>query len=239
VAAEIKRDEAGRLIKKLQECRIQLQKDNVYSCIIGFRDVLEKVGTFRMLPADEKQLNRDINVFQSDLASSRAFRHLYGPVTFKDDDVATALDFMGQLIQIKEEEIAAVMESQQQVATGGQDDLQGRINEIMMLVEKGEFATAKEQAVKDEEAADALMEMYNTSGIQYRKEKDFDKSVTIFKKALFVRPEDEGLYYNMSRAFIEAGDWKSAKNTMEEALEKGPEFKEGVDLLAFIEKNIH
>jgi tetratricopeptide (TPR) repeat protein len=238
VAAEIKRDEAGRLIKKLQECRLHLQKDNVYSCIIGFRDVLEKFGKIRMLPADEKQLNRDINVFQADLAASRAFRHLYGPVTFKDDDVATALDFMEQLIQIKEEEIAAVMASQQQGTVEGQDDLQGRINEIIMLVEKGEFATAKEQAEKDEEAADALMEMYNTSGIECRKEKDFDKAITIFKKALFVRPEDEGLYYNMSRAYIEAGDWKSAKNTMVEALEKCPEFKEGIDLLAFINENI-
>lgn len=240
MAAEIKRDEAGKLLKRLQDCRLQLQKDNVYSCIVGFREVLEKIGKIRMLPADEKQLHRDINTFQSDLASSRAFRHLYGPVTFKDDDFETALDFMKQLIQIKEEEIAEVMQIQEQkMAAKGKNDLQERINEIMMLVEKGEFSTAREQSEKDEEAADALIELYNTSGIQYRKEKDFDKSVTTFKKALFIRPEDEGLYYNMSRAYIEAGDWKSARNTMEEALTNCPDFQEGVALMAFIDKNNH
>jgi tetratricopeptide (TPR) repeat protein len=82
-----------------------------------------------------------------------------------------------------------------------------------------------------------LMESYNTSGIQSRKEKDFDKAIMTFKKALFVRPEDEGLYYNMSRSYIEAGDWKSAKNAMEEALKTSPDFQEGIQLLSFINEN--
>ncbi len=112
MAAEINREEAGRITRKLHECRIHLQKDNVYSCLMGFREALEKMHTTRMLPADEKKLNQDINAFQAELAASRAFRQLYGPVTFKDDDIDTALDFMKQLIQIKEEEIAAAMESQ-------------------------------------------------------------------------------------------------------------------------------
>ena len=154
-----------------------------------------------MLPADEKQLHKDINKFQDDLSSSPAFRNIYGPVTFKDDDFETSLDFMKQLIQIKEEEIIAAMEDQKskETSSGDQDDLQKRVQEIMMLVEKGDFSTAREMAEKDEEAADALMESYNASGIQNRKEKDFDKAIMTFKKALFVRPEDEGLYYNMAR----------------------------------------
>lgn len=233
---EIKRDEAGRISKKLQECRIHLRNNNVYSCLTGFRDVLEKTQSTGMLPADEKQLHKDINTFQDDLASSRAFRHLYGPVTFKDGDIGTALDFMKQLIQIKEEEIAEAMENQLAEEPSGkdQDDLQQRIQVIMKLVEQGDFSTAREMAEKDEEAADALIERYNTSGIEYRKEKDFDKAVTTFKKSLFIRPEDEGLYYNLARVHIETGNWVSAKDVIEEALKANPDFQEGKRLLSFI-----
>ena len=240
MAGEINRDDAGRITKKLLECRIHLKKDNVYSCLAGFRDILEKMCTTKMLPADKKQLHKDINAFQAELASSRAFRHLYGPVTFKDDDIDTALDFMKQLIQVKEEEIVAVMESQKSEAALGEkpDDLQQRIQEIMLHVEKGDFDIARSLAEKDEEAADALIEIYNTSGIQSRMARDFDKAVTTFKKALFVRPADEGLYYNMARSYIEAGDWKSADITMVDGLKNNPDFQEGLRLQTFIRKNL-
>ena len=237
VQGDIKREEAGQLTKKLQECRIHLRKDNVYSCLTGFREVLEKIGTTRMLPSDEKQMQKDINEFQNDLASSRAFRHLYGPVTFKDDDIETALDFMKQLIQIKEEEIIEAMESQK-CEGEDQNDIHQRIHNIMILVEQGDFSTARDMSEQDEEASDALIEMYNTSGIQHRKEKDFEKATMNFKKALFIRPHDEGLYYNMARAYIEADDWKSAKNTMEEALKTNPDFQEGIQLLVFIDNKM-
>jgi len=240
MAGEINRDDVGRITKKLLECRIHLKKDNVYSCLAGFRDILEKMCTTKMLPADKKQLHKDINAFQAELASSRAFRHLYGPVTFKDDDIDTALDFMKQLIQVKEEEIVAVMESQKSEAALGEkpDDLQQRIQEIMLHVEKGDFDIARSLAEKDEEAADALIEIYNTSGIQSRMARDFDKAVTTFKKALFVRPADEGLYYNMARSYIEAGDWKSADITMVDGLKNNPDFQEGLRLQTFIRKNL-
>jgi tetratricopeptide (TPR) repeat protein len=241
MAGEINREEAGRINKKLHECRIHLKKDNIYSCLTGFRDVLEKMNTTRMLPVDEKQLHQDINAFQAELASSRAFRHLYGPVTFMDDDIDTALDFMKQLIQIKEEEIVAAMESQKNEAALGEksDNLQQRIQQIMLHVEKGDFDTARSFAEKDEEAADSLIEIYNTSGIQFRMAKDFDKAVATFKKALFVRPADEALHYNMARSYIEAGDWKSAGHTIDEGLKNNPDFQEGIQLQSFIRKNIN
>jgi len=236
----IKREDAGRINKRLHECRSHLQKNNIYSCLTGLKEVLEKLRTTRMLPADEKQLHKDINQFQDDLSSSPAFRHLYGPVTFKDDDFETSLDFMKQLIQIKEEEIITAMEIQNKKESSSSDpnNLQKRVQEIMTFVEKGDFSTAKEMAEQDEEAADALMENYNASGIQYRKEKDFEKAIMTFKKALFVRPEDEGLFYNMARSYIEAGDWKSAKNAIEETLKTNPDFQEGIKLLAYISENL-
>jgi len=240
MTGDIKREEAGLITKRLYDCRIQLQKENVYSCLLAFRDVLEKMGKTRMLPADKKLLQKDINVFQEDLASSRAFRNLYGPVTFTDDDLETALDFMKQLIQIKEEEIVTAMEipKDEGADVKGQDDMRQRIDRIMVFVERGEVAAARKMAQQDEEAADALVEMYNAAGIQYRIEEDFEKSVMTFKKAILVRPDDEGLYYNMARAHIAAGAWKSAKNTMEEGMKMHPDFQEGIKLTDLINKNI-
>jgi tetratricopeptide (TPR) repeat protein len=236
----IKRDEAGSILKKLKDCRIILQKENIYSCLLAFRDVLEKMGKTRMLPADEKQLYKEINVFQADLAASRSFRDLYGPVTFKDDDIETALDFMKQLIQIKEEEILALVERpNEEVTVGdGADAMQQRIDKIMIHVEREETSAARIMADQDEEAADALIEMYNAAGIECRREHDFERAVKTFKKALFIRPEDEGLYYNLARAYSEAEDWKSARNTILEALRIDPDFQEGIRFLSYIDKKM-
>jgi tetratricopeptide (TPR) repeat protein len=240
VQGGVKREEAGLITKKLQDCRMELRKENVYACLLAFRSVLEKMVTTRMLPADKKMLQKDINTFQEEFAASRAFRSLYGPVTFKDDDLETALDFMKQLIQIKEEEIVAAMESPKNGGENAieQDSMQQRIDRIMVFAERGDVDSARKMAQKDEEAADALIEMYNTMGIQFRVEEDFEKSVTTFKKAILVHPDDEGLYYNMARAHIESGDWKSAKSAMEEALKINHEFQEGERLLAHINKNM-
>jgi tetratricopeptide (TPR) repeat protein len=234
----IKRDDAGKILNKLRDCRIHLQKENVYSCLLTFRDVLEKMGTTRMLPADDKQLHQEINKLQTDLAASRAFRNLYGPVTFKDDDIETALDFMKQLIQIKEEEILAAMDKPKVEGTGGAgpDSIQQRMDKIMVFLERDDLSTAKSMAEQDEEAADAVIEMYNAAGVEGRENHDFEKAVKTFKKALFLRPDDEGLYYNLARVHIDMGDGASARIAMQEALKANPDFQEGIQLLAFISK---
>ena len=46
------------------------------------------------------------------------------------------------------------------------------------------------------------------------------------------------LYYNIARSYIEAGDLKSAKNAIEQALKTNPDFGEGVQLIAFIDENL-
>ena len=74
-------------------------------------------------------------------------------------------------------------------------------------------------------------------GLPLRKEKDFEKAVTAFRKALSIRSDDEGLYYNLSRSYIESGDWKSAKSAMEEGIKINPDFDEGIRLMAFIQRN--
>jgi tetratricopeptide (TPR) repeat protein len=235
----IKREEAGHILKKMKECRTQLQKANIYSCLLSFRGALEKTLTTRMIPADEKQVHREINVFQADLASSRSFLSLYGPVTFKDDDIETALDFMKQLIEIREEEIVAAMGSSRAEGSATKPDtLQHRMDRIMVFVERGDADAARAMAEKDEEATDALIEHYNESGIECRKEQDFEKAARNFRKGLFLRPDDEYLHYNLARVHMDAGDWAAAKTAAQEALRANPDFQEGYQIRTFIDKNL-
>src|SRR3990172_4496017 len=100
----IKREDAAYISRDLHECQRHLQKGNIFSCLVCFQHLLKKMLMTQMLPTDEKDLNKEINSFQQDLAASKIFRDVYGPVTFRDNDIPTALDFMGQLVEIKEEE---------------------------------------------------------------------------------------------------------------------------------------
>lgn len=234
--SSIRREEAGLILKKVKDCRVQLQHENIYSCLMTFRDALEKALATKMLTADEKQVHKEINTFQADLAASKAFRNLYGPVTFSDDDIATALDFMKQLIQIREEELVAEMEKAQAEGGAAQDTLQQRMDRIMVFVERGEGDTARAMADRDEEAADMLIEIYNAAGIERRKEQDFEKAKQSLKKALMLRPRDEGLYYNLARVHIDAGDWASAKVAVQQSLTINPGFQEGRRLQSYLNK---
>ena len=55
----------------------------------------------------QKQLNNDINIFQQELAAAKPFKEMYGPVTFRDNDAKTALDFLKQILHVEEEEISS------------------------------------------------------------------------------------------------------------------------------------
>ena len=110
MAEPLKREDAAVIQKKLDEAKRHLKRQNVYSCLHCFKEVLEKTMHTKMLPADQKQLNNDINVFQQDLAASKAFKEMYGPVTFRDNDAKTALDFLKQILQVEEEEISSQLE---------------------------------------------------------------------------------------------------------------------------------
>ena len=99
-----------------------------------------------MLPADEKELNKIINEFQEQLANSRTFRDVYGPVTFRDNDIETALDFMNQLIMIKEEEIhqsLEISETEEETLAKQFASLQEKLEKIKTLISIGDHALAQ------------------------------------------------------------------------------------------------
>ena len=240
----IKREEVGGIARKLNECQSHLKRRNIFSCLISFREALEKMLHTKMLASDEKALSDEINMFQQSLASSSTFRNLYGPVTFRDDEFATSLDFLNQLITIKEEETNALMVLEKENDTlSGKHDAQAdernrTIRHIRELIEKGDYAAAQEAIAGDEDIVGILVEDYNASGISYRREERYDEALSAFQKALLVSPHDEGLYYNLSRVYIAKEEWKAAEETIDNSLKINPMFAEGTKLLKYIQEHV-
>jgi tetratricopeptide (TPR) repeat protein len=235
----IDRNEVVDINIKLNACRIHLQKHNIYSCISGFKEVLERLKATRMLGSDAKELHKDINKFQDLLASSKTFRDVYGPVTFRDDDFETSLDFMNQLIIIKEEEVQEIMAQRQLDDESGQKlgALASRkecIQEACLALERGDFASVQDIIGDDEEVRFYLVNLYNTAGIQNRKDGDHDKAILNYQKAAVAQAADENIYYNLARAHLEKEQWPEAQEAINRALEINPEFREGIQLKNYI-----
>ncbi len=237
----IKREDVGAITKALNECSFLLSRRNLYSSIVKFREALEKMKQTPMLPADEKDLNNMINTFQEKLSASRVFYESYGPVTFRDNDIETAADFMRQLMEIKEDEIREEMEK----VMAAEEELDGhvdkkllaRANEIRVVIERGDYSVAREMIGDDEDLLEYIVSIYNDKGIDARKTGHYDAAISEFRKIVSLCPEDEGLYYNLARVYLEKKEWTSAEETIQESLNINEAFPEGLKMLAYIHAN--
>jgi tetratricopeptide (TPR) repeat protein len=241
---EIKRELVEVIFKKLDECGVQLRRKKIFSCITLFREALEKTLTTPMLASDKKALSQKINEYQTLISQTQAFKDIYGPIAFRDNDIQTTLAFLKQLIHVKEEEITTPLQDRQDIdqhlsgnALKG-EAFETRIKEIQLLIEKGQMNEAKQRIGQDEEIASHLMQSYNDQGIAFRKQGLLDKAIQAFQNAIFLEPEDEGLYYNISRAYVEKGLWTQARDAIESGIKINPDFSAGKTLLQYIQKHI-
>lgn len=233
----IKREEASTIAKELSDCQRHLKKGNIFSCLVCFEGVLKKMLSTKMLPSDSKQLNRDINIFQHDLADSKTFRDVYGPVTFRDDDIPTALDFMKQLIEIKDEETRALLAEAPAGDLMEKGAVVSQVQQIKVLIEKGDYADAQEMIAGDEEIIGLLVDEYNSTGIALRQSGHYDEAIIAFRKAVVVLPNDEGLYYNIARAYVGKKTWQEAAEAIGSSLKINANFTEGIKLFKYIREN--
>jgi tetratricopeptide (TPR) repeat protein len=223
----IVRERASEISRTLGNCRKCLNQGNVYSCLVAFREVLEKMLVTRMLPTDEKELQEAINEFQRQLMASIAFKNTFGPVTFQENDNETTLSFVKQLVNVSEEALAANL-------AGEEEARENRAVTIMRLIDKGDFNKARALIGTNEDLLAFVLQTYNAAGIEARKQGNFEKAAAEFKKALTVTPDDEALLYNLARANIEKVAWKVAEQFIRQALQVNPAFQEGQQLLSYI-----
>jgi len=188
-----------------------------------------------MLPADVRELTKDINDFQLQLSLSKAFRDVYGPVTFRDNEFETTLDFMNQLLFLKEEEVRELLSQLgTDLCQSISDSQRENTQKIFLLLEKGDFSSAQELMGEDEELRSRLVDLYNSMGIKSRKDGDYDRAIAHVKKAISIQPQDEHLYYNLARVHIERNDWEEAGNAVDMALTIDPDFEAGEKLKSYI-----
>lgn len=224
---------ASELIRKIDECEKHLSLNNLFSCIAGFREVLDIFINRAILSEDERiSLTVSLNKFQQQLAGSHQFKDIYGTVTFRDGDFRTSYEFIGQLIQIKEDEIAGVLIGKEVGQIFSHVELteaeQQKTLTMVSLVERGEQTALRQMVSNNDELASLVLAYYNDNGIASRISGDFNKAIQEYKKALFVSPDDEHLFYNIARAYLEMGDKKNAEQNILQALYLNPDFIEGL-----------
>lgn len=224
---------ASELIRKIDECGKHLRLNNLFSCIAGFQEVLDIFINRAILSEDERNsLTGSLNELQQKIAGSHQFKDIYGAVTFRDGDFRTSYEFIGQLIQIKEDEIAGVLIGKEVGQIFSHVELteaeQQKTLTMVSLVERGEQTALRQMVSDNDELASLVLAYYNDNGIASRISGDFNKAIQEYKKALFVSPDDEHLFYNIARAYLEMGDKKNAEQNILQALYLNPDFIEGL-----------
>lgn len=241
MAQTVNREDAGKIAHKLTECRNVLQNGNIFSCLLKFREVLEKMNSTVMIPADEKALRKEINAFQKTLSENKKFLEIYGPVTFRDDEIAPSLALMNQLIAIKNDEMTELLEEKKEEEKAlpessiqQVDDGEAQANIVRTLMHNGDHEAALELLKDKDDLTSRLVEEYNAAGIEHRRAERHDEALQEFNRALVLSPRDEGIYYNMARVYIGKKEWKAAAETINEGLKINHDFPEGIRLLKYI-----
>jgi tetratricopeptide (TPR) repeat protein len=204
-----------------------------------FREILDTfINTEDIKKSDRARLSSAINNFQRQLTLSQLFNDIYGKVHFRDDDFPTSYDFLCQLITIKEEEIADVLLNEEVTRKLGLNSLnnedQRTVKLMISLVERGESSDLHKLVDGYDDLGSLILTYYNDNGIDLRRNGNIDRAIVEYKKALIISPNDENVYYNLSRAYIETGQKRNAKASIERALHINPDFEEGLKLLRYI-----
>ncbi len=233
----IKTDDVPLIWKRLHEAQRHLKQKNIKQTLIGLKDVLQRRLDTPMLAADQRELDKEIRAFQPALFASKAFKDVFGPVSFQDNDPETLLAFVLQLIRVQEQDLMETVYPDLTPQTGDQGSQNAEIVEraeiIMEFMETGDLPTAKQLLSGDEKLCAYVGNSYNQSGITNRQRGLFERSIDNYMKALIALPEDEGLYYNIARAHYEQGSMQQAVAAINTALKINPDFLEGNDLLRF------
>ncbi|MGV8056468.1 MAG: tetratricopeptide repeat protein [Smithellaceae bacterium] len=231
---------ASELMRRIDECRKHLVLNNLFSCIASFREILDDFINRAILSEAERiSVTSSLNDLQQKLTNSQQFKDIYGAVTFRDDDFRTSYEFIGQLIQIKEDEIANVLIGKEVAQLKASlDELteeeQQKTLTMVSLVERGEQMVLRQLVSENDELASLVLTYYNDNGVTSRAAGDVNKAIQEYKKALFVSPDDEHLLYNLARAYIEIGDKQNAEENIRLALDLNPDFIEGLKLQNYI-----
>ncbi|MDD2671585.1 MAG: tetratricopeptide repeat protein, partial [Syntrophales bacterium] len=237
--AQIWGNPASTSQKKLVDSRRFLRQKNIQGCLVTFKQALEAMSAGKILPPDRKKLNAEIKSLVDELQTNEAFKNIFGPVTFSSSaNSDVILSFIRQLIEVnterlkndllekplppeavagREETRAAKREEEAAVESreeDPQDTLQKAAEDAIRLVEQGKYREAREALQKNELLLERVVNQMNEKGIELRKSQNYSGAISEYKRVLNIYPDDEGIYYNVARAFYEKGDLDLARQNL-------------------------
>lgn len=113
-------------------------------------------------------------------------------------------------------------------------EMQKDIGEVYLDAGLEEYAV---QAFKNVLTADpSKISIYNRLGIALRRKGRFEEAIGEYQKAIKIAPDDEVLFFNLSKAFMDVKDKIKAKEAITKALALDPEFKEAKAVLEALDK---
>jgi len=143
---------------------------------------------------------------------------------------AGILFFMGEVeLQLKHLKEALGYFDQAASLTPEDAKLQTRIGDT--LAKEGYHSESESFYQRALEIDPELAHVYNRLAISYRRQGKYDLALNLYRKALTFHPRDENLFYNIARTQWDMNELKQASETLGQALQINPEFKEAKLLL--------
>ena len=181
------------------------------------------------------------------MSEHQKFKEIFGEVTFGDTDLATNLEFIKSMIVAQEQDIFERIQKDEEVVEGkrlditaiepnNKEGIQQKIEEAIRLVDEDKLSEAMEIISGSEEVQNEVVLHYNTLGMKCRENKEFDEAISNYSKAISASPQDENLYYNIARAYFDAGKLDRAEDYLGKSLKINSEFKEGRAFYNYLSK---
>jgi tetratricopeptide (TPR) repeat protein len=241
--------QANEVDRKFSAARIALKKGDILKCLTQFKEALDAFGSAQVLPAEKAALEEAISSLQSDLTSNEGFKKVFGPVTFADADVASTIAFLGELIRAYAEQVVEGVEGtatvpepepekepEQLEREREQTEMkpEDRIEAIIGHIKSEKADEAKALIGDDEDILTRVLNRINSHGMSCRKAGRMNEAINSYESCLLVCDNDEGIYFNLARAYMEGGQAEQALQAINKALAINPDFHEGLSLLGMI-----
>ncbi len=235
------------LFHRFHTCELQVKQGKIASCLITFKDVIERMPAIAMTGKEKKELHEGIAIFLDNLSVHKKFKEIFGEFTFGDTDLDTNLEFIKSMIIAQEQEIIQKVEKDEEAAEAQRlemvkaeekkkEEINQKIQEAIKLIDEANMPGAQEIIQDNEEIMNRIIQHYNLLGIQNREAKNYDEAIKNYSKAISISPKDENLFYNTARAYFEQGKLNKAEAFLGNALKLSPEFEEAKELLEYLQK---
>ena len=244
------------LFKLVSSIKVSIQQGALNTAMADLVKAKELyLKTPGLLKGEKEVLEEDFYNLLMKVSSHPEFAQTYGPVTFRRGEHQMNIDFMKQLIEFGAESI------QEKIEKGIEMLQKDRLEEAKMFFQevldnpdaaidhflsigdaylrKKIWKTAQEVFAKAIEKDPNSIHILNRMAISLRKDGKFNEAVEIYRKAIMLSPQDEGLYYNAARLFLEMGRPLASEKALNKALAINPSFEQASKLLMSMRKIRH